>query len=242
MYDRGGGFELSLEFHTGLQQAVGTHFGSSSSFSTTSYTTSQAQAVDISTTKVTIEPVNNEAVANPEVMEEHPIIHCMSHSQGTLWSIAALYPNAYDDDQPSSDATSSTTTATTTTTTTTPVHKEDDRQRRAALFQQPIVRGSDDVSHTSLLFYTYYTHLSHVYITYQYTILYIPVSMLVLATGCSLPRTALIRQHAQRAVPDSHRPTGLGMCTLLMYPGYMTILCIHASNTHIQCVSTIICT
>ena len=179
-YDRGGGFELSLDFHTGLQQAVGTHFGSSSSSSsyTTSFTTSDA--VDISTTTVTIEPVNEAVtvtVTPAVVVEEHPIIHCMSHSQGTLWSIAALYPNAFDDDLPSSDATSTTTTTTTTTSTTTTtttttttgtatsitaatatatatadravVEENDDKQgitRRAALYQQPIVRGSDDVS------------------------------------------------------------------------------------------------
>ena len=166
-YDRGGGFELSLDFHTGLQQAVGTHFGSSSS-SSSSYTTSSVTAAQKVTETIDISV--DETVA-PVVVEEHPIIHCMSHSQGTLWSIATLYPNAFDDDLPSSDATLPTaitttptpaSTATTTATTTATadravVEDEDDKQevmRRAALYQQPIVRGSDDVSITTL--YTSY--------------------------------------------------------------------------------------
>ena len=172
---RGGGFELSLAFHTGLQQAVGTHFGSSSSSSSssTSYTTSQV--VDISTTTVTIEPTvdNDETVPTSPVVREHPIIHCMSHSQGTLWSIATLYPNAYDDDKPFSDSTSSTTTAAATHT---PVEDDDGRQRRAALYQQPIVRGSDDVSNPSLLINTCHI-ITHVFNTYQYLYLYCILSI-----------------------------------------------------------------
>ena len=28
--------------------------------------------------------------------EEHPIIHCMSHSRETIWAVAILYPNIHD--------------------------------------------------------------------------------------------------------------------------------------------------
>jgi hypothetical protein len=53
---------------------------------------------------------------------EHPVIHCMSHSQGTLWAIAILYPNINDDDY----------------------HGASGMDCKYGNLRQPVIRGSDD--------------------------------------------------------------------------------------------------
>lgn len=88
--ERGGGWELALDFHRGLKQAVGSHFGDGG--------------------------------------REHPVVHCMGHSQGTMWAVAALYPNINDYDELSDGSQNV-------------LDKED---KYVDLLRQPVFRGSDD--------------------------------------------------------------------------------------------------
>ncbi len=63
-YFRGGGWELALNFHIGLQKAIKNHFSNS---------------------------VRDDGLISNEI--QYPVIHCMCHSQATILAVAALYRN-----------------------------------------------------------------------------------------------------------------------------------------------------
>ena len=85
--ERGGGWDLALTFHKGLQDSVNNQFGYSKSMKQETVVTDATGG----STSIEIE----ESVD----VREHPIIHCMSHSRETIWSVAALYPNIHEYEQ-----------------------------------------------------------------------------------------------------------------------------------------------
>ena len=110
-----GGHDLVLAYHKALQRSVHDNFGGghiqdSSATSSTSGTTaieetnnSKNHNPNPNTTAITSinnsKPATTTTSASVDMIEEFPIIHCMAHSQATLLSILALYPDVVEPSQ-----------------------------------------------------------------------------------------------------------------------------------------------